>query len=424
MGHEFGCETARTDIRDGVTLFRGTCYEADHVSEARWAFDVTSSESFIDRGFVDQNAPPRAFARCDESSPLRQAWSAWFDAAPPAEDVAVAPEVRDAAATSAPSPAPEPSAGGGMAMSTVVMPQGTTLAPSVPSAVMPAHGCRFAAPGTSPFSFPTIGGRVEGVGGALFRAATAPPVVDVPEGDPLEAIPTLNRDRVLDQLRRLVGGVRVMPAPTPRIGFEVADCNLEALRAAIARVLEMPEAQIRPSDLQAVFALVDDALGGLSRQEQEAAELALRSLSFAGDLGLRGIDWDMTRVMRYDHQRAPDAPRVELQSIGLVSRPGTAGLPGGLEGTVPLVGLGVSEVLGVFETDAMAEVQFRMSATGQDIGPAGLTRAEALGLSVQTHLFTISGGERTTVFRRDGAGGILTAVYRKYDDGWRLWSVR
>ena len=426
FGQEGGCMVSRTDIREGGTLFRGTCYEADHYNDARWTFDVTSNDSFIDRGFADQDTPPRAFLRCGETSPLRQAWSAWFDARPPSAEGATTANQTVVATAPPPAPPAPPSAptGGGMAISTVVMPQGTTLAPVAPSGAIPAHGCRFAAPGTSPFNFPTIGGRVQGVGGALVRASNAPRAIEVPSGDPLEAIATLTRDRVLDHLRRLVGGVRVMPAPTPLVGFEVADCNAESLRAAIARVLTMPEAQIGQADLAQVNALQDDSLGGLSRQEAEAAERALRSLSFAVDLGLPGVDWEVTRVMRYDHQSAPSAPRVEMQSIGLVSRPDSAGLPGGFEGNIPLVGLGVAEVLGIFETDAMAEVQFRLAATGPDIGPAVLGRAEALGLSVQTHLFTVSGGERTTEFRRDGAGGILTAVYRKYDDGWRLWAVR
>ncbi|MDU8927695.1 peptidoglycan DD-metalloendopeptidase family protein [Alisedimentitalea sp. MJ-SS2] len=80
-GHEGGCQTARTDIRDGVTLFRGTCHEGNQSNKARWRFDIVSSESFIDLDMptaIKRDSAPRRFTICPYDSVLRTAWSAWF----------------------------------------------------------------------------------------------------------------------------------------------------------------------------------------------------------------------------------------------------------------------------------------------------------------------------------------------------------
>lgn len=85
-GHEGGCEIRRTDIRDGVTLFRGTCSEGNQSNESRWRFDVQSNESFIDLDMptaIPRDAAPRRFTRCPDNSTLRSAFAPWFgDAAP------------------------------------------------------------------------------------------------------------------------------------------------------------------------------------------------------------------------------------------------------------------------------------------------------------------------------------------------------
>ncbi len=85
-GHEGGCETRRTDIRDGVTLFRGTCSEGGQSNESRWRFDVQSNESFIDLDMptaIPRRAAPRRFTKCPDNSTLRSTFAPWFgDAAP------------------------------------------------------------------------------------------------------------------------------------------------------------------------------------------------------------------------------------------------------------------------------------------------------------------------------------------------------
>lgn len=66
-GVEGLCQTNRTDIRNGVTLFRGPCYEADHVNDASWRFDVLSNDSFIDLDMptaIPRDATPRRYFRC------------------------------------------------------------------------------------------------------------------------------------------------------------------------------------------------------------------------------------------------------------------------------------------------------------------------------------------------------------------------
>ncbi|MCE8517129.1 peptidoglycan-binding protein [Ruegeria pomeroyi] len=85
-GHEGGCEIRRTDIHDGVTLFRGICSEGNQSSESRWRFDVQSNESFIDLDMptaIPRDAAPRRFTKCPDESTLRSAFATWFEDAAP-----------------------------------------------------------------------------------------------------------------------------------------------------------------------------------------------------------------------------------------------------------------------------------------------------------------------------------------------------
>ncbi|MDA3877916.1 MAG: peptidoglycan-binding domain-containing protein [Halothiobacillus sp.] len=81
-GQEGGCQTHRTDIRDGVTLFRGTCHGGNASSESAWRFDVLSNEAFIDLDMptaMPHDALPRRFTKCSDESTLRVTWDAWFN---------------------------------------------------------------------------------------------------------------------------------------------------------------------------------------------------------------------------------------------------------------------------------------------------------------------------------------------------------
>lgn len=94
-GIEGACTTRRTDIREGVTLFRGTCAEANQSNEARWRFDVLSNESFVDLDMftaIPQDAAPRRFTRCPDDSALRTAFANRFGDAPSGPAVASAAE--------------------------------------------------------------------------------------------------------------------------------------------------------------------------------------------------------------------------------------------------------------------------------------------------------------------------------------------
>ncbi len=79
-GHEGLCTIERTDIRNAVTLFRGTCYEADHVTDSRWRFDVLANDRLVDLDMptAADGFPPRTYIKCPDNSVLRQNWSAWF----------------------------------------------------------------------------------------------------------------------------------------------------------------------------------------------------------------------------------------------------------------------------------------------------------------------------------------------------------
>lgn len=95
FGQEGACTVRRSDIRDGVTLFRGQCAEGNESAEAKWVFDVTSNETYVELKSVF-DVPPRSFAKCPDDSTLRQAWSAWFEGAQPASrnsDLPVVPGI-------------------------------------------------------------------------------------------------------------------------------------------------------------------------------------------------------------------------------------------------------------------------------------------------------------------------------------------
>ncbi|MCR9089620.1 MAG: peptidoglycan-binding protein [Rhodobacteraceae bacterium] len=77
-GQEGGCEIERTDIVEGVTLFRGSCFEGNSQSPARWRFDIQANDRFVDLGFENRPGDIRPFARCHANSRLRQAWASWF----------------------------------------------------------------------------------------------------------------------------------------------------------------------------------------------------------------------------------------------------------------------------------------------------------------------------------------------------------
>lgn len=77
-GIEGGCETRRTDIREGVTLFRGTCYAGNQATESSWRLDVQSSDSFVDLDMftaLPQDSAPRRFMRCADNSALQLAFA-------------------------------------------------------------------------------------------------------------------------------------------------------------------------------------------------------------------------------------------------------------------------------------------------------------------------------------------------------------
>lgn len=76
-GYEGGCETLRTDIRNGVTQFRGRCSAENQTFDSRWRFDLLSDESFVDLDMltaVPGDARPRRFSRCPEQSQLARTW--------------------------------------------------------------------------------------------------------------------------------------------------------------------------------------------------------------------------------------------------------------------------------------------------------------------------------------------------------------
>lgn len=67
LGHENPCTTRRTDIRDGVTLFRGSCSWADTTREASWRLDLRSNSEFAFLGQENTfgDLEPATYKRCE-----------------------------------------------------------------------------------------------------------------------------------------------------------------------------------------------------------------------------------------------------------------------------------------------------------------------------------------------------------------------
>jgi len=67
---EEDCMPFRSDIRNGVTLFRGNCSFGDNEWDGQWTVDLLSSEAFLFLG-PDGTDSPHAFTRCADDSPVR-----------------------------------------------------------------------------------------------------------------------------------------------------------------------------------------------------------------------------------------------------------------------------------------------------------------------------------------------------------------
>ena len=76
---ESACIPRRADIRNGRTLFRGSCSEGISSSnETSWTLDVETNASFQEIDPGTGTAGPR-FALCPADSPLRRGYASWFD---------------------------------------------------------------------------------------------------------------------------------------------------------------------------------------------------------------------------------------------------------------------------------------------------------------------------------------------------------
>ena len=271
-----------------------------------------------------------------------------------------------------------------------------------------------------------ISGAVEDVGGALVRRERKQRIQDLTgslNSDPLSALPELTRESTLAHLRSMIRGAMIMPEISGEGLQFTANCNMPDLVAQLRLIIETDEASIASSDIARVHAIFDD-FNPLSR-DIHAIERGLRRLSLAYDLGLSGIDWEITHLMRYDHTLVPAAPRVELHKVSLQPATERSGLPRPLNDRVVLERIAVAGVIGIFKTDSTAEVQFRLdSESGRSVSPVTAQRTDELSLSPEFHLFFIENGERASRHIRNRGQDAFTALYRRYDDGWRLWSVR
>ncbi len=78
FGYHGHCETRRTDIKDGITSYKGQCAEGPEPFELSWRFNVLSSTRFIEISGFYQGPGGIVFQKCPDDSKLRGEWAAWF----------------------------------------------------------------------------------------------------------------------------------------------------------------------------------------------------------------------------------------------------------------------------------------------------------------------------------------------------------
>lgn len=83
FGNHVNCRTQRTDIRDGITKFRGICHEEVTGTAAEWRFDIETNKAFTEILSPIEGRSSQTFSKCSDDSQLTRGWAAWLpDEAP------------------------------------------------------------------------------------------------------------------------------------------------------------------------------------------------------------------------------------------------------------------------------------------------------------------------------------------------------
>lgn len=227
------------------------------------------------------------------------------------------------------------------------------------------------------------------------------------------SISDLSRESALTLLRGQVWAKSYVAVPD-FLAFTVADFNLAAFESTLVQLLSMPEEDLTDTDLAAFSDFGEDKLRQFDPNH-------LRQWSFLVDIGLPRITREIDRQGYYDSQIYPNAPGDRLLYMN-IGGPKQFSDRRDLHEGVPIENYSVESVVGVFQTGPVAEIQFKFSEFSEDSAVVA-ARAAELGLRELHRVFGVRNGTRFETLSGPIDQRVWTAVFRQYDDGWRLWSV-
>jgi hypothetical protein len=248
-------------------------------------------------------------------------------------------------------------------------------------------------------------------------------------------LPALNREAAASVLKdTILGGWYIEPRHVPvSRDLRIADGNI----AAVAGQLELLVRATDNASEQAALSRINDLIELKFEQMPSYRSFdpeRVKLLRFFDDLGYRTIrfwrsgeassDAGWVNVMVFDlgelTESAPATPAIDPQGI--------------------LIGLvRVKDIVGIFETGATAEVEFTLSShslpadayanTGTQ--PSSvltldqvIAKASQLGLPVKSVLTFPSNGDLVQQrIDMQNTNHIYTAIFRRFDDGWRFWKI-
>ncbi|SHL98117.1 Putative peptidoglycan binding domain-containing protein [Roseovarius litoreus] len=243
----------------------------------------------------------------------------------------------------------------------------------------------------------------------------------------------LDRSTALAALKETVIGAWYINPSIPTISndLRVSEDKLPLLQNELERLVRVSE--------PASVAIAVDAIDCISQFKFDQTRSpfrtdALEELRFVASLGYRAITLWQSGVS------GSDVGPVPIMSFGFPPAGWNPKMPE-LDPEGIMIGrIGVAEVRGIFQTDTTAEVEFTLSS--EDLPPtiydgtgtspsfdleldSVVARAIDLGLGTRAIIAfpSLAGLERMNVDMSDPSR-VYTAVFRKYDDGWRFFSVR
>ena len=219
---------------------------------------------------------------------------------------------------------------------------------------------------------------------------------------PSEALGQLDRASALAMLRAQVSGAVYVAHPGTRT-MRVREQDLPAFRQAMVTAIFSDDREIRAAQIEGLAPIAERTPLDLTFVDQ---------LRFARDNGQEIIGLWQSGTASLPTQVWP------IMTVGVPQQHPSLDPQGFVVGD-----LGVKEVSGIFVTGVTAEAEFSMGSSGAAM--ATLAEAERLDLRTFGLLDVPTGVERREqLIRSDEFERTWTAIFRLYDDGWRLWEIR